>query len=314
MDIFSIILIVFGLCLFETICSVDNAVVNADVLSTMEKRYRKWFLLWGIIIAVFIVRGLLPWLIVWIANPSLGPIGAFQGTLSNDPEIMKSVERSSPLLLIAGGIFLLFLFLHWLFLEPKKFGLVGERFFSRQGVWFFAAVSILLCVIIWFALKKETMMAFAAALGSSVFFIVHGFREYAQQFERMMLGAKNHLSNVSKLMYLEVLDASFSIDGVVGAFAFTLSVPLIILGNGLGAIVVRELTIKGVDKIKKYFYLKNGAMYSIFFLGAIMILKSFGVEIPEYVSPIITFFAIGYFFLKSTKELKKSSDEPSAVK
>lgn len=307
MDIFSIILVVLGLCLFEIITSVDNAVVNADVLSTMEKRYRKWFLLWGIIIAVFIVRGLLPWLIVWLANPSLGPIGAFQGTLSNNPEIMKSVEKSSPLLLIAGGIFLLFLFLHWLFLEPKHFGLAGEKFFSRQGAWFFAAVSILLCVIIWYALQKDAMMAFAAALGSSVFFIVHGFREYAHQFERQMLGAKNHLSNVSKLMYLEVLDASFSIDGVVGAFAFTLSVPLIILGNGLGAIVVRELTIRGVDKIKNYFYLKNGAMYSIFFLGTIMLLRSFGVEIPEYASPIIAFFTIGFFFLKSTRALNNQN-------
>lgn len=304
MDIFSLILIILGLALFEIISSIDNAVVNADVLSTMEKRYRKWFLLWGILVAVFLIRGLLPWLIVWIANPSLGPIGAFQGTFSNDPEIMKSVEKSSPLLLVAGGIFLLFLFLHWLFLEPKHFGLAGEKFFSRQGVWFFATVSILLSVIIWYALKKEESMAFAAALGSSVFFIVHGFREYAQQFERKMLGGKNRLSNISKLMYLEVLDASFSIDGVVGAFAFTLSVPLIILGNGLGAIVVREFTIKGVDKIKKYFYLKNGAMYSIFFLGTIMLLKSFGVEIPEYISPLVTFFAIGYFFLKSTREPK----------
>jgi hypothetical protein len=263
-------------------------------------------LFWGVLIGVFLVRGLLPWLIVWVANPSLGAIGAFSAAFSNDPKIMESVEKSSPLLLIAGGIFLLFLFLHWLFLEPKYFGLIGEKFFSRQGVWFFATVSILLSIVIWFALKKEAMMAFAAALGSSLFFIVHGFREYARQFEEQMLGSKSHLHNVSKLMYLEVLDASFSIDGVVGAFAFTISVPLIILGNGMGAIIVREFTIKGVEKIKKYFYLKNGAMYSIFFLGMIMILKSFGIEIREYISPLITFFVIGYFFLKSIWEIKKS--------
>lgn len=106
-------------------------------------------------------------------------------------------------------------------------------------------------------------------------------------------------------MYLEVLDASFSIDGVVGAFAFTLSVPIIILGNGLGAVLVRELTIKGVEKIRKYFYLKNGAMYSIFFLGLIMILKGFRVEVPDYLSPIITFSIIGYFLFKSIHALNK---------
>jgi len=307
MGLFSIILIILGLSLFEVISSIDNAVVNADVLSTMDKRYRKWFLIWGILIAVFLIRGGLPWLIVWITNPSVGPIDAFNGVFSNNPQIINSVEKSSPLLLIAGGIFLLFLFLHWLFLEPKTFGLIGERFFSRQGVWFFATVSILLSVIVWCALKKNPMMAFAATLGSSIFFIVHGFREYASQMERRVLKEKGHLSDLSKLLYLEVLDASFSIDGVVGAFAFTLSVPFIILGNGLGALVVRELTIKGVEKIKNYIYLKNGAMYSIFFLGVIMLLKSFGAEISEYVSPVISFFIIGFFFLKSIRERKKSS-------
>jgi len=103
------------------------------------------------------------------------------------------------------------------------------------------------------------------------------------------------------LLYLEVLDASFSIDGVIGAFAFTMSVPLILLGNGVGAIVVRELTIRGVDRIRRYPYLKNGAMYSIFCLGVIMLLHSFGYHIPEYVTPIITFIVVGYFLLKSIK-------------
>ena len=108
---------------------------------------------------------------------------------------------------------------------------------------------------------------------------------------------------MAKIFYLEAIDATFSIDGVLGAFAFTLSVPLILLGNGLGAIVLRQLTIKGIDRIKRYIYLKNGAMYSVFFLGAIMLLDSFGIHIPSYVSPTITIATIGYFFLKSKKAL-----------
>ena len=107
------------------------------------------------------------------------------------------------------------------------------------------------------------------------------------------------MSDIRKLLYLEVLDASFSIDGVVGAFAFTLSVPLIILGNGLGAVVVRQLTMKGINKIKEYAYLKNGAMYSILCLGIVMLLDGFGVHIPSYASPLITFAVVGYFFAKS---------------
>ena len=112
-------------------------------------------------------------------------------------------------------------------------------------------------------------------------------------------------AKISKLLYLEVLDATFSIDGVIGAFAFTMSVPLILLGNGLGAVVVRELTIRGVDRIKKYPYLKNGAMYSILCLGVVMLAHSFGVHVPEYVAPIITFIVIGFFLMKSIKEAKK---------
>ena len=97
------------------------------------------------------------------------------------------------------------------------------------------------------------------------------------------------MSDWSKIFYLEIIDATFSIDGVIGAFAFTLSVPLILIGNGIGAFVVREVTIRHVDQVRKYPFLKNGAMYSIAFLGVIMLLDSFGFHIPVWVSPIITF-------------------------
>ena len=91
---------------------------------------------------------------------------------------------------------------------------------------------------------------------------------------------QGNMSDMSKIFYLEVIDATFSIDGVIGAFAFTMSVPLILIGNGIGAFIVRELTIRNVDNIKKYQYLKNGAMYSVFLLGIIMLLDSFGFHIP----------------------------------
>src|SRR3989344_1127121 len=144
-------------------------------------------------------------------------------------------------------------------------------------------------------------MALGAVVGSTAFFITHGFKQNAEASEKELL-TKNK-SDLSKIFYLEVIDATFSIDGVLGAFAFTLSIPLILLGNGLGAVVVRQLTIAGVDKIQKYVYLKNGAMYSILFLGTIMILGSFGFPIPHWFSPIITFGVIGYFFLKSKRAL-----------
>lgn len=300
MDIFSVILIVIGLILFETISSIDNAVINAEVLSTMSKKARRWFLIYGLFFAVFVIRGMLPWAIIWATNPSLGAIGALTATFSEDPKIKEVIEESSPFLLVGGGVFLIFLFFHWLFIEAKNYGLRGERFFHQHGVWFYAVVSILLTVIVWFSLKQHPFMAFGAVVGSTAFFITHGFKQNAEVHEKELMGGTS-MSDWSKIMYLEVIDATFSIDGVIGAFAFTLSVPLILIGNGIGAFVVRELTISNIERVKRYIYLKNGAMYSIFFLGVIMILDSFNVHIPQWVSPVITISVIGYFFYKSRK-------------
>jgi hypothetical protein len=110
-------------------------------------------------------------------------------------------------------------------------------------------------------------------------------------------------SDASKILFLEMIDTAFSIDGVLGAFAFTLSVPLILIGNGIGALVVRWMTIRNIENIKKYVFLKHGAMYSLVVLGGIMIADGFGAHIPEWLSPIVTFVIIGYFFLKSRRFL-----------
>ena len=304
MDLLSIILIIAGLILFETITSIDNAIINAEVLSTMSERAKRWFLIWGLLFAVFAIRGLLPWLIVWLSTPSLSPLGAFTATFSSDPIVIAAIEHSAPILLMGGGTFLLFLFLHWLFLEGKNFGLKGERYIASKGVWFFAIVSLLLTGLVWFALDKNPLIAFGAVVGSPAFFIVHGFRQNAEQAEEKMLHSSG-MSDISKIFYLEVIDATFSIDGVIGAFAFTMAVPLILIGNGIGAFVVRELTLRNVDTIRKYRYLKNGAMYSIFFLGVIMIMDSFGIHIPFWVSPLITFGCVGLFLYKSMREIPK---------
>lgn len=310
MDWLSIVVTVAGLCLFETITSIDNAIINAEVLSTMKERARRWFLVWGIFIAVFLVRGLLPWLIVWMTLPQLGPIGAFTATLSSDPRIDAAVSAAAPTLLAGGGTFLVFLFFHWLFLEPKHYGLVGERFFHAQGVWFYAVVSILLSAIVWFALQDtdHPYMAFGAVVGSTAFFITHGFKENAQKMEKDLM--KEGYSDVAKIFYLEVIDATFSIDGVLGAFAFTFSVPLILIGNGLGAIVVRQLTIGNIERVKRYRYLKNGAMYSVLVLGAVMLFDAFGLHPHAWVSPVMTFLIVGYFFWKSVRELKTPPPAP----
>jgi hypothetical protein len=297
----TIIITVFGLCLFEIISSVDNAIVNAHVLKTMPEKYRKIFLFWGLLFAVVLVRGMLPFIIVWAVNPSLSLSQVWTATFSGSDLVKASLEASKPLLLLGGGMYLLYVALAWLFLEEKKYAFLVEGFIHRQGAWFYALTSILTTGIVYLALKQDPMLALAATIGVSAFFITDGFKKNAEEKERQLM-KNSAMSAWSKIFYLEALDASFSIDGVIGAFAFTMSVPLILLGNGLGALVVREFTVRGVDLIARFAYLKNGAMYSIGFLGSLMIVESFGHEFPFWVAPLNTVLLLVVFLTLSIRE------------
>lgn len=301
---FTILLTVVGLALFEIVSSIDNAVINAEVLSTMGARAKRWFLTWGLFFAVFIVRGLLPWVVVWASMPNTGPFAALRATFSNTPEAHAAIESATPILLMGGGIFLVLLFIHWLFMEEKHYGLPGERFFHRQGAWFYAFASGILAVVVWYALHMEhPVVAFGAVIGSTVFFITTGFKTQAEIAEQKLMGEKRgNMSDISKIMYLEAIDTTFSIDGVLGAFAFTFSIPLILVGNSLGALAVRQFTVHNIERIKRYKYLKNGAMYAVCALGIAMLLRGFGLHIPEWVAPVITFISIGYFLWLSHRE------------
>jgi hypothetical protein len=177
---------------------------------------------------------------------------------------------------------------------------VAERYAQKQGVWFYAIVSVILTLIIWYSIRVNPSIAFGAAVGSTLFFVTSGFRQSAEERERQMLG-NERASGWSKLLYLEVIDASFSIDGVLGAFAFTLSVALIVIGTAIGAVTVRQLTVRNIESVRKYKYLKNGAMYSIVFLAALMIANAFGFRAPEWLTPLVTSFVLSFFFYRSWK-------------
>jgi len=301
---FHYFVVILGLCVFEIISSIDNAVVNAHVLKTMSEKYRKIFLFWGILFAVFAVRGLLPFIIVWIANPALSPVEVFTFAFQSNPQIETYVNQSKPYLLLGGGVYLFFIFLSWLFLEEKKYAFLVEGFIHRRGIWFYAIGSVFVTLITYVSLSINPYLALAASIGVSAFFLTDGFRKNAEAQEKSL--ASSRMSAWSKIIYLEVLDASFSIDGVIGAFAFTISVPLIIIGNGLGALVVRQLTVKGTDIIAKLVYLKNGAMYSIGLLGGIMVLESFGKEYPFWFAPLNTIILLVFFLYLSFLELDNS--------
>lgn len=298
-----IVIIIFGLVLFEVISSIDNAIINAHILSSLPEKFKKFFLLWGLLLAVFIVRGLLPFVIVWVANPAASIGDIFSLAFSGVDHIGQYVHQTKPLLLLGGGMYLTLVFLGWLFLEEKKYAFLAEKFIHRQSAWFYAITSIFLTLVTYFSLQINPLLASASSIGATAFFIADGFRHNAQEHEEKLL--QSSLTNWSKILYLEVLDASFSIDGVIGAFAFTLSIPLILIGNGVGAWVVREFTIRGARTVARFAYLKNGAMYSIGVLGIIMVLEGLGREYPFWVAPLNTFILLAVFLWLSWKEIKE---------
>jgi len=309
MDIFQIIIVVFGLCLFEIISSVDNAIINAHVLKTLPDKFRKFFLTWGLFFAVFVVRGVLPFLIVWLANPAFSFLQVIGFVFHPTPEIQAYVERSQGLLLLAGGVYLFMVFLGWLFMEEKKYAFLVEEFVHKQSIWFYAVASLFFAFVVWFSIKVNPILALSATIGSTAFFITDGFKKNAELKEREILSGK--MSAISKILYLEILDATFSIDGVIGAFAFTILIPLIFLGNGLGAYIVREITVKGTNIISKFAYLKNGAMYSVGVLGIMMVFEAFGHGFPFWVAPLNTILLLVIFMGLSLRELRDAEKKKS---
>ena len=302
MDIIQILIVVFGLCLFEVISSVDNAIINAHVLKTLPPKYRKFFLSFGLIFAVVLVRGILPFVIIWLANPALSFSEVIGFVFHPTNQIQSYVEKSQPLLLLAGGVYLFMVFLGWLFMEEKKYAFLVEEFIHKQSIWFYAFASIFFAVVVWFSIQVNPILALSATIGSTAFFITDGFKKNAEAKEKELLS--EHIGALSKILYLEILDATFSIDGVIGAFAFTIFIPLIFLGNGLGAYIVREVTVKGTAVISKFAYLKNGAMYSIGILGGIMVLEAFGKDFPFWLAPLNTIIILVIFMGLSLRELR----------
>lgn len=308
MDILNALIVILGLVVFEIVNSIDNAIVNAYVLKTMSKKWRKIFLVWGLFFAVFVVRGVLPFLVVWLTVPGIGFVEAFNAMFSSSPAVAEAIEAGKPLILMGAGVFLFLLYLHWLFLEEKSPFFVIDKFVKpHYGIWFFGFAAVILVGLLYLA-SHNPMLMLSAAIGNAAFFILYGFREQAEEQSRQLMAGAGSMSDFSKLMYLEVLDMSFSFDGVLGAFAFTTSIPLILIGNGIGALIVREMTIKSVDKVALYKYLKNGAMTSIGVLGLVIVVESFGIHLPEFLPTLVTLAFVGAAFWESHQLLKKQKN------
>jgi hypothetical protein len=294
----------FMLGVLETCVSFDNAIVNATVLKDMDDKWRHRFLTWGMAIAVFGMRLVFPIAIVSIATGAhsvinwdhIGAVfnGAawvelFKGTSVYmalfDPQAYQAAITSAHTQIMAfGGIFLLMVFLkffidaekdhHWIGFIEKHFVTIG-KIESIQ-----AAVAIVTLLIVSPFMHEPTHFFTAGLVGLVAYILVDGIGAF--------LGDDNAAAKtgLGAFIYLEVVDASFSFDGVIAAFAITNNFLIIALGLGIGAMFVRSLTLYMVDKeaLDELAYLEHGAFYAIGFLVAVMFLSAAGIELGEVVT------------------------------
>lgn len=294
--------IAFNLAMLETSLSLDNAVVNAAVLKDWDDKWRSRYLVWGMLVAVFGMRLLFPLVIVGVLAhlwPLPGPLSLLEWLQSghwssadvmsmaiNQPEHYSSILQSAHIEVVAfGGTFLLMVFWHF-FIDYEKnehwFAPV-EELLSKLGKLDMASILLTLTTLLVLASFMSASHAhrfLVAGLWSIVvYIIVDGLGA--------IMGDSNPAAKIgwSGFIYVEMRDASFSFDGVLGAFALTKDIFLISIGLGIGAMFVRSFTLYLVNKgtLSTLRYLEHGAFWAIGALAMIMLLSA-QIHIPEVVT------------------------------
>jgi hypothetical protein len=283
--------IVAVLAVLEVSLSFDNAVVNATVLRQMDPVWRRRFITWGIAIAVFGMRIVFPVLIVAIIA-KLNPWEAVVLSATQPDEYARIIESAHVTVAAFGGAFLIMVGLKHFFNKEKEVHWIGMIERPLTSVGRIEAVEIgLVLLVMWLItlyLPEHERLEFLVAgiFGLLTFIAVDGISALLDPAE--VVSGTAERSGAAAFLYLEVLDASFSFDGVIGAFALSNNLFVIAIGLGIGAMFVRSLTIMLVDKgtLTEYRFLEHGAFWAIIALGLIMFLKTV-VHVPEAVTGLI---------------------------
>lgn len=293
------------LAVLETTLSFDNAVVNAKVLQRMEPVWQRRFLQWGIPVAVFGTRFVLPIFIV-AAAAGLSPLLAIQLAIFDPLAYGAHLDAAHYAIASFGAAFLMLVSLKYFFNDRKTVHWITiiERHLSRWGGIEAIEVALALAVLVVSAVlvpAHASAILIAGLIGVILFIVIEGI---AQSFE-MQAGDEVAKTGVALFIYLNVLDAAFSLDGVVGAFAITSNLPMIIAGLTIGALYVRSATVALVraKTLETLPYLEHGAHWAILGL-ALAMLGSLFVHVPE---PFTGFIGLGFIFfayISSRREMR----------
>jgi hypothetical protein len=298
----------------EVSLSFDNAVVNASVLKRMDERWQFYFLTWGILIAVFGMRLLFPILIVSAAT-GIGFFGVTDMALNDTATYARHLTDSHVQIAAFGGMFLLMVFFSFIFDEGKELHWLGRieekiaSFGKLEAIEIILALGLLLLIQNWLPDEIRLKALFAGISGVILFVIVDSLATlFESEEEDEELPAVLKKGSVMSFLYLEVLDASFSFDGVIGAFAITKDVVIIMLGLAIGAMFVRSLTVYLVRQgtLDEYVFLEHGAHYAIGVLAGIM-LVSMRYHIPEVITGLVGAVLIGLSVLSSIRYKKQTA-------
>ncbi|MEU3710303.1 DUF475 domain-containing protein [Streptomyces catenulae] len=327
------------LSILEISLSFDNAVINAGILRKMNAFWQKIFLTFGILIAVFGMRLVFPVVIVAI-TAKLGPIEAVNLAINDKAHYQELVTAAHPAIAAFGGVFLLMIFLDFLFEERDHKWLAWiEKPMARLGKLETLSVIVALVVLLVSAVTVATDVAhgggdktatvlLSGVAGLITYLVVGGISGYfedkleddeddddeaegaapAKKGNGAVMGLAGKAA-FFMFLYLEVIDASFSFDGVIGAFAITNDIFEMALGLGIGAMYIRSLTVFLVRKgtLDDYVYLEHGAHYAIGAL-AVILLATIKYEIPEVVTGLIGIVLIGLSFWSSVRKNRHETD------
>ncbi len=280
----------------EISLSFDNAVVNASVLKEMDARWRQIFLTLGILIAVVGMRLFFPISIVAVAtDQGLVEVGAM--ALNQPDEYAHHLEASHIGIAAFGGMFLLLVFLAFMLNDAKELHWIAiiEEKLAKLGK--LDSIEAMLALLVLFLVQRympltelQRLTVLNAGVAGIILYIavssLDSLFESEEKGEAVVKTVKR--AGVAGFLYLEVLDASFSFDGVIGAFAFTHDLAIIMLGLAIGAMFVRSLTVFLVNKgtLDEYVFLEHGAHWAIGALAGIMV-SSIVVDVPEIITGLI---------------------------
>ena len=282
------------LAVLEVSLSFDNAVVNAGVLRDMSKLWRQLFLTVGILIAVFGMRLVFPVVIVSF-SADIGAYDTMRMALDNPDAYAQVLTDAYPVISAFGGLFLLLVFLNFLFDRSKETHWLGPLESRLVRVAKFDEISVLVALAVvfsthWWVPEADQNRVFVAGVLGVLLYLavdaVGALFENEEEGEQAVQLVQR--SGFASFLYLEVLDASFSFDGVIGAFAITKDVVIIMLGLAIGAMFVRSMTVYLVNRgtLNQFIYLEHGAHYAIGALAAIMIMGTVA-HVPEVVTGLI---------------------------